>query len=357
MDIVSEKELLEKLKKSYKEKKPLKIKAGFDPSNPDLHLGHVVLLQKMKVWQDLGHEVIFLIGDFTALIGDPTGRNKTRPSLSKEELEKNSKTYEKQVFKVLDPKKTITRYNSEWFQEMDLKNLIHLASQYTVARMLERDDFKNRFEKGIPISLHEFLYPLVQGYDSVVLEADVELGGRDQIFNLLVGRAIQKHYGQSSQCVMTVALLEGLDGIKKMSKSYGNYIALNDSPKDMFGKTMKLSDDLMLRYYELLTDKTVEQLETIKKGLKSSQLHPRDVKMDLAKFFVKRFYGDKESLKAQQEFENIFKKGGVPDEVETVNLKPKDLGICQLLSSLQLAPSNSEARRLIQGGAVLIFRR
>ncbi len=355
LDVVSEKELLDKLKKSYKEKRPLRIKAGFDPSNPDLHLGHVVLLQKMKVWQDLGHEAIFLIGDFTALIGDPTGRNKTRPLLTKEILKKNSQTYEDQVFKVLDRKKTKTCYNSEWFSKMNLKDMIHLTSQYTVARMLEREDFKRRFENEIPISIHEFLYPLVQGYDSVILKADVELGGGDQIFNLLVGRVLQKHYGQSSQCIMTVPLLEGLDGIRKMSKSYDNYIALNDPPKEMFGKTMKLSDDLMLCYYELLTDKTVKELEELKRGLNSSQLHPRKVKVNLAKFFVTRFYGKKEALKAEEEFETIFQKKGVPKEVRVVNVKPKDLNICQLLSFLELASSNSEARRLIQGGAVLIL--
>ena len=355
LEIVSEKELLEKLEKSYEKKKPLKIKAGFDPSNPDLHLGHAVLLQKMKVWQDLGHEVIFLIGDFTALIGDPTGRNKTRPLLTKDKLKENSKTYKDQVFKILDPKKTITRYNSEWFSKMDLKELIELASKYTVARMLERDDFKKRFEQETPISVHEFLYPLVQGYDSVILRADVELGGSDQTFNLLVGRTIQKHYGQTQQSIMTLPLLEGLDGVQKMSKSYDNYIGLDESPQQMFGKTMKLSDELMIRYYELLTDKTVKQTEEFKKDLKSSKLHPRDVKLDLAHFFVTRFHGKKEAEKAKEEFRSIFQKGGLPESIDEKNIEPKDLGVCQLLFSLNLASSNSEARRLIQGGAVMVL--
>ena len=355
LEIVSQKELLEKLEKSYKENKPLKVKAGFDPSNPDLHLGHAVLLQKMKVWQDLGHEVIFLIGDFTALIGDPTGRNQTRPLLTKEELKENSKTYEAQVFKILDPKKTITCYNSQWFSKMDLKDLIHLASHYTVARMLERDDFKKRFEQETPISIHEFLYPLVQGYDSVMLKADVELGGSDQTFNLLVGRVIQKHYGQNPQSIMTTPLLEGLDGVKKMSKSYDNYIGLHDVPQEMLGKTMRLSDELMIRYYELLTDKTVDEIEELKKDLASSKLHPRDVKMDLAKFFVTRFHSEKEAKKAEEEFKTIFQKKGLPSDMKVACLEPGELGVCHLLSSLKLASSNSEARRLIQGGAVLVL--
>ena len=356
VDLVSEEELLSKLKESYKSKKPLRIKAGFDPSSPDLHFGHMVLLQKMKDFQDLGHTVIFLIGDFTAKIGDPTGRNKTRPTLTEEELKENSKTYASQVFKILDSKKTEIRYNSEWFQNMTAAHMIQLATNSTVARMLERDDFQKRFKQEIPISLHEFLYPLVQGYDSVKLKADVELGGTDQRFNLLMARPLQKNEGQPPQCVMTVPLLEGLDGTQKMSKTYNNFIALTDSPKEMFGKTMRLSDELMVRYYELLTDKTVEELETLKQDLKSGKTHPKDVKVALGQFFVERFYGKEEAIKSKEEFENIFKKKGTPDDVPLLNVPAKELGICQFLSSIGLASSNSEAQRLVKGGAVSILK-
>ena len=356
VDLVSEEELFSKLKESYKNKKPLRVKAGFDPSSPDLHFGHMVLLQKMKDFQDLGHTVIFLIGDFTARIGDPTGRNKTRPTLTEEELKENSKTYASQVFKILDSKKTEIRYNSEWFQNMTAAHMIQLATNSTVARMLERDDFQKRFKQEVPISLHEFLYPLVQGYDSVKLKADIELGGTDQRFNLLMARPLQKNEGQSPQCVMTVPLLEGLDGTQKMSKTYNNFIALTDSPKEMFGKTMRLSDELMVRYYELLTDKTVEELETLKQDLKSGKKHPKDVKVVLGQFFVERFYGKEEAIKAKEEFENIFKKKGTPDDVPLLNVPAKELGICQFLSSIGLASSNSEAQRLVKGGAVSILK-
>jgi tyrosyl-tRNA synthetase len=289
VDVVSEEELLKKLEKSYKENKPLRIKAGFDPSKPDLHLGHTVVINKLKHFQDLGHHVMFLIGDFTALIGDPTGKNETRPALSREEVQEFSKTYARQVFKILDPQKTEVMYNSHWMEKFSAFDFIKLTAQYTVARMIERDDFSNRFKAQTPISIHEFLYPLVQGYDSVAMKADVEMGGTDQRFNLLVGRSIQKSYGQESQCILTMPILEGLDGVQKMSKSLNNYIAVEDSPKDMFGKTMRLSDELMLRFYELLSDLNTADFEKLKADLKSGAAHPRDVKVRLAKFLLNVF--------------------------------------------------------------------
>jgi tyrosyl-tRNA synthetase len=353
VDFVNEHELLKKLKKSYDSSKPLRIKAGFDPSRPDLHLGHAVLINKLKQFQDIGHHVIFLIGDFTAMIGDPTGKNETRPALSEIEIEANSKTYARQVFKILDPKKTEVSYNNNWFKKFSSSEFIKLSSQYTVARMLERDDFSKRFKNQESISLHEFLYPLVQGYDSVALKADVECGGTDQLFNLLVGRDMQKSYGQEQQCVVTVPILEGLDGINKMSKSLDNYIALEDSPTEMFGKTMRLSDPLMIRFYELLTDLTVNELETLKKDLKDGIVHPKKAKVDLAKFFVERFHGVQQAKDAEEEFERIFKKKGLPDEVPLILLKAQsELWVCHLLTQTQLATSTSEARRLITGGAV-----
>lgn len=356
VDIVSEGELLAKLKESYAKNKPLRIKAGFDPSRPDLHLGHTVLMNKMRQFQELGHHVMFLIGDFTALIGDPTGRNALRPALSQEEVEENAKTYARQVFKILDPKKTEVLYNSQWYNKFKPADFIKLAGQYTVARMLERDDFQKRFQGQIPISVHELLYPLVQGYDSVEMKADVELGGTDQRFNLIVGREIQKAYGLPSQVIMTVPLLEGLDGVQKMSKSYDNYIALEDTPKDMFGKTMRLSDTLMLRYYELLSDLTVDDLAQLKADLASGKKHPRDVKVNLGKFFVERFHGAEAAEKAVAEFNRIFAGGGLPDEIPEKEVEAKEYAIAPLMVLAGLATSNGEARRLIEGGAVEIIK-
>lgn len=353
VDIVSEGELLAKLTKSVKTGKPLRIKAGFDPNRPDLHLGHTVLMNKMRQFQELGHQVIFLIGDFTAMIGDPTGKNETRPALTREEVVENAKTYAKQVFKILDEKKTEIAYNSTWMDKFTSVDFIKLTAQYTVARMLERDDFAKRYKDQQPISVHEFLYPLVQGYDSVALKADVELGGTDQRFNLLVGRSMQKSYGQESQCILTTPILEGLDGVQKMSKSLNNYIGVEDSPRDMFGKTMRLSDDLMLRYYELLTDMTPDELGQLKHDLKSGKKHPRDVKVNLAKFFVDRFHGAGNGAKAEAEFNEIFVNKGVPDEIPEVKVAAiAEIWICRLMADAQLAPSTSEAKRLIQGGAV-----
>lgn len=357
VDMVSDKELLSKLKNSYKKNIPLRVKAGFDPTRPDLHIGHTVLINKMKQFQDLGHQVIFLIGDFTAMIGDPTGKNETRPPLEREEILQNAKTYAEQVFKILDQERTEVRYNSEWFDQFSASDMIRLAGQYTVARMLERDDFHKRYSGHKPIAIHEFLYPLVQGYDSVALKADVELGGTDQLFNLLVGRDLQKSWEQNEQCVLTVPILEGLDGVQKMSKSADNYIAVEDSPKEMFGKTMRVSDELMVKYYELLTDYTVEQLAQLKMEIASGKRHPRDAKVTLAKFLVTRFHSADAAKNAEEEFNRIFKGGGLPDEMpEKAMPATHEIWICQLLSDLGLSSSNSDARRLISGGAVEIIR-
>lgn len=354
VDVVSEEELLKKLEKSYKENKPLRVKVGFDPSRPDLHLGHTVVINKMRQFQELGHHVMFLIGDFTALIGDPTGKNETRPALSRDEVAEYAKTYARQVFKILDPEKTEVMYNSHWMEKFTSFDFIKLTAQYTVARMIERDDFSNRFKAQTPISIHEFLYPLVQGYDSVAMKADVEMGGTDQRFNLLVGRSIQKSYGQESQCILTMPILEGLDGVQKMSKSLNNYIAVEDSPKDMFGKTMRLSDELMIRYYELLSDLNTAEFEKLKSDLKNGAAHPRDVKVRLAKFFVKRFHGEAAAENAEKEFNEIFVNKGLPDDIPTTTLAEGEYKFPQLIAKLGLAASNSEARRAIEANAVAI---
>ncbi|MEZ4871914.1 MAG: tyrosine--tRNA ligase [Bdellovibrionales bacterium] len=352
-EIVSDEELLNKLKKSYESKVPLRVKLGFDPSRPDIHLGHTVVLNKLKQFQDFGHQVVFLIGDFTALIGDPTGKNETRPALTRQEVEENAKTYASQVFKILDEGKTELRYNTEWMDKMSSADMIKLMSQYTVARMLERDDFSKRFKGHQSISIHEFLYPLVQGYDSVALNADIELGGTDQTFNLLVGRDLQKVAGQAPQVIITVPILEGLDGVKKMSKSLDNYIGVEESPREMFGKTMRLSDQLMIRYYNLLTDKTVAEVEALENNIKSGSVHPRTAKVELAKFFIKRFHSEEAAEQAEEEFNRIFVDKGLPDEIPEYKMPPQSgLWVCKLLTDLKLTSSNSEARRMIQSKAV-----
>lgn len=353
VDLVSESELLFKLNESVKKNKPLRIKTGFDPSRPDLHLGHTVLINKMRQFQNLGHHVVFLVGDFTAMIGDPSGRNQTRPKLTEEECVENSKTYVRQVYKILDKEKTEIAYNSHWMKKVTSSEFIQLASQYTVARMLERDDFSKRYKEQIPISIHEFLYPLVQGYDSVVMKSDVELGGTDQKFNLLVGRDMQKSYGVPLQCIMTSPILEGLDGVQKMSKSLNNYIAVEDSPKDMFGKTMRLSDELMIRYYELLTDITVSELDQLKSDIKSEKKHPRDVKVNLAKIFVTRFHSTEAARLAEEEFNRVFASGGVPNDIPEIFIHPAvGISIQSFVVQLGLAASNGEAKRAIEGKAV-----
>lgn len=345
VEIIEKEELIEKLKKG----KPLVVKAGFDPTAKDLHLGHTVLLQKLRDFQTLGHEIIFLIGDFTAMIGDPTGRNETRPPLSKEEVLENAKTYQEQVFKILDKDKTKIAYNSEWLSTMTTKDIVNLTSKYTVARMLERDDFQKRYRGGSPIHIHEFLYPLFQGYDSVVLKADIEIGGSDQKFNLLVGRELQKDYGLEKQVCITMPLLVGTDGVKKMSKSYGNYIALKDDPKYMFGKIMSISDELMYDYYTLLTDKTLDEIEKIK------AMHPMEAKKQLAYIIVSRFHSEEKAKEAKEFFESTFSQKEFPKDAPIFSFSDKDsLKAYELIVKIGFAASNNEARRIISGGGLKI---
>ena len=355
-EIIPEKGLEKKLKKN----KPLIIKAGFDPTAPDLHLGHTVLINKLKQFQDLGHKVIFLIGDFTGMIGDPSGVSETRPILTVEQLKKNSETYQEQIFKILDKNKTKIEFNSSWFKKMTSAELINLSSKMTVARMLERDDFSKRYKGNKPISIHEFIYPLVQGYDSFELKSDVELGGTDQKFNLLVGRDIQKSFGMEEQIIMTLPILEGTDGVKKMSKSLNNYIGLKESPNDIFGKIMSISDDLMWRYFDLLSFKTSVEINEIRKETKKG-LNPMDAKKMLAAEIVTRFHGEDKAILAEKEFTNRFSKGNNPTEIKLINLsiKSSSISIADLLSleelgNDKLCKSKSEARRMISQGAVKI---
>jgi len=354
MEIIVEDDLLKKLEKSVASSKPLRVKAGFDPTAPDIHLGHTVLLNKMRQLQDLGHEVIFLIGDFTGMIGDPTGKSETRKHLSKEEVAENAKTYQTQIYKVLDPKKTKIAFNSEWMSKLGADEVIQLAARYTVARMLEREDFKKRYQAELPISIHEFLYPLIQGYDSVVLKADVELGGMDQKFNLLVGRELQKEYGQSPQSLVLMPLLEGLDGVNKMSKSLGNYIGINEVAGQIFGKVMSVSDVLMLRYYELVSDVSLGDLATIKANIQSGALHPMEAKKRLAIEMVDRFCSTGEGVRARDEFEKVFSKKNLPDDMPVVDIAwdGEKMKLAKIIALTGAAKSNSEARRLIQQGAV-----
>jgi len=350
-EIIPKEEFLAKLKKN----KTLRIKVGFDPTAPDLHLGHTVIINKMKLFQDMGHEVIFLIGDFTGSVGDPSGVNETRPVLSKSDLKKNSKTYQKQVFKILDPQKTEIRYNSEWMNKLKPSDFIKLASTQTVARMLERDDFDKRYKSQQPISIHEFLYPLLQGYDSAILKVDVELGGTDQKFNLLMGREVQKHYGLEQQSIMTLPLLEGLDGVKKMSKSLENYIAIEDKADDMFGKIMSISDELMWRYFDLLSFKDSAEIDNLKKDQKNGE-NPRNIKFILAQEIVERFHGEKKSKSALNEFLNRFQKGNIPTNIEGISLtlSKDELTLSRVLKDSKLTSSTSEALRMIKQGAVKI---
>lgn len=356
VELISEDELSEKLKRSLKTGKPLRVKAGFDPTAPDLHLGHTVLIHKLKQFQELGHQVLFLIGDFTGMIGDPTGKSETRKPLSKEDVAKNAETYKAQIFKILDEKKTEIVFNSQWMNNLSSSDLIVLASKYTVARMLERDDFKRRYTGNRPIAIHEFLYPLVQGYDSVVLNADVELGGTDQKFNLLVGRELQREFGQEPQIVMTMPLLEGIDGIQKMSKSLGNYVGITEPSQEIFGKIMSISDELMIRYYELVSYLPNAELEALKDGLKKGKVHPRDAKVSLAKEIVARFHSTDAATKAASEFDKVFKSKGIPENIEEkiITINSQDIGVIDLLKNSSLTPSTSEARRLIQQGGISI---
>ena len=350
-EILPEEALIAKLER----KRPLRIKAGFDPTAPDLHLGHTVLIQKMKQFQELGHEVIFLIGDFTGMIGDPTGKSETRKQLTVEEVARNAETYKEQIFKILDPKKTTVEFNHRWMEKMDAVSMVGLAAKYTVARMLERDDFKQRYQKQQPISIHEFLYPLMQGYDSVVLKADVELGGTDQRFNLLMGRELQREYGQEAQVVLTMPLLEGLDGVQKMSKSLGNYVGITDPPEEMFGKIMSISDTLMWRYYELLSDRDLKEIQSLRLQVEGGSLHPMEVKKFLAMELVARFHGTSAAESARSYFETKFQKKRTPAEIRKQFSAPEPIWICRLIVDvLEFAKSTSEARRLIAQGAVKV---
>ncbi len=352
VEIIQADELKKKLEKAIKTNKPLVIKAGFDPTAPDIHLGHTVLLRKMRHFQDLGHDVVFLIGDFTGLVGDPTGQSKTRPRLTRDEVEKNAKTYEKQVSKVLDIRRLKVAFNSKWFDRMTPYQLAELSAKQTVARVLERDDFSNRYKAGQDISFLEFLYPLFQAYDSVELKADVELGGSDQKFNMLMGRTIQERYGQEAQVVLTMPILEGLDGVNKMSKSLGNYVGINESAKDMFGKLMSISDMLMYKYYELLTDEDVARLRSDVAG---GKLHPKDAKVNLAKIIVAQYHGEKEAAKQAVEFDRAFKDKGFPQDIKLTEIQvaADKSPIIAVLSDLsKLLASRGEAKRKIQEGAV-----
>ncbi len=355
VDCISSEELKKKLENSVKTGRPLKIKAGFDPTAPDLHLGHTVLLQKMKHFQELGHEVYFLIGDFTGFIGDPTGKSETRKPLTREDIARNAETYKEQVFKILDPYRTKIAFNSEWLGKISSFDMIRLASELTVARMLERDDFKKRFEGNRPISIHEFLYPLIQGYDSVAMEADVELGGTDQLFNLLVGRDLQRSRGQEPQIVLTLPLLEGLDGVNKMSKSLGNYIGITEAPNDIYGKTMSVSDELMFRYFELLSDLSGTEIQKLQQGLNEGSLHPKEIKQKLARELTARFHSEELALQAEQNFESVFAHHDLPDDIAEFPLHVDEpVWLPKLLVDCGMVSSTSDGRRMIKQNAVSI---
>ncbi len=356
VDVVPEAELRAKLEKSLATGKPMTIKVGFDPSAPDLHLGHTVVIRKMRHFQQLGHRVVFLIGDFTGLIGDPTGKKTTRPQLTEEEIKANAATYKRQIFKLLDPEATVIDFNSRWLGKLGSTGWIRLAAKVTVAQMLERDDFKKRYESQQPISLHEFLYPLAQAYDSVALEVDVELGGTDQLFNLLVGRHLMREHGQEPQIVMTLPLLEGLDGVEKMSKSLGNYVAVEDPPFEMFGKLMSISDELMWKYWLLLSDRSQAEIDADRERVAGGKLHPMDAKKRLASAIVAEFHSADDAVEAQHEFERVFSARDLPQDIPDVTLEADSdrVLLAKVLVMAELAPSNSEARRLITQGGVKI---
>ena len=352
-ELLIESDWVRKLARSEATGKPLRIKLGLDPTAPDLHLGHTVVLNKMRQLQDLGHTVIFLIGDFTAMIGDPSGRNTTRPPLTREQIEENARTYFNQASLVLDGEKTEIRYNSEWCDPLGARGMIQLAAKYTLARMMERDDFTKRFKGGLPISVHELLYPLMQGYDSVALKADIELGGTDQKFNLLVGRELQREFGQEPQCILTMPLLEGLDGVEKMSKSKGNYVGIAEAPDEMFGKLMSISDDLMWKYFTLLSFRPMDEVERLKAACASGR-NPRDAKVLLGQEIVERFHSRAAAHRALEAFEARFREGAIPDDIPEVSLSGAPMGIAQLLKQAGLAPSTSEAMRNLDQGGVRV---
>ena len=358
-EIVPEEELKHKLENSLAKGKPLRIKLGLDPTAPDIHLGHTVVLHKLRQFQELGHQVVLIIGDYTGRIGDPSGKSETRKQLTGEQITKNAETYKEQIFKVLDPEKTELTYNSRWLSLLTFEDVILLASKYTVARMLERDDFWNRYHKEEPISIHEFLYPLMQGYDSVAIQADVELGGTDQKFNLLMGRTLQKEYGQEQQVALMMPILEGLDGHQKMSKSLGNYIGITDSPKEMYGKTMSITDELIVRYFRLVTRLSEDQVAAVEKGLKEGLLHPKDTKMQLAKEIVSMYHSQEAAQEAEEEFKRVFSQGQLPDNIAEFSVSEEELEenkiwLPKLLALANMTSSTSEARRMIKQGAVKI---
>lgn len=353
VDCIPEADLRRKLEQSARIGKPLRVKAGFDPTAPDLHIGHTVLIRKMRHFQQLGHQVIFLIGDFTGLIGDPSGRSATRPVLTPEQILANAETYKEQIFKLLDPAHTELRFNNEWFSKFSAADFVRLTAKATVAQLLEREDFKKRFESQVPISVHELLYPFAQGYDSVALEADVELGGTDQKVNLLLARQVQQGYGvKDAQMVMTTPLLEGLDGVRKMSKSYGNYIGITDAPREMFGKVMSVSDDLMWRYYELLTDLTPAQLTALKEAAAHGARNPRDIKAELARRIITDFHSGAEAQAASDEFDRMFREHQAPEDIPEIELPAAATRLVKLLAAHHLAPSVAEAQRLVTQGSV-----
>ncbi len=356
VDLISRENLEKKLARSRETGKQLRIKAGFDPTAPDLHLGHTVLLQKLRHFQQLGHRIYFLIGDFTGLIGDPTGKSDTRPRLTREDVEKNAETYKEQVFKILDPLKTEVVFNSAWLGKLSSAEMIMLASRLTVARMLEREDFKQRFENNRPISIHEFLYPLIQGYDSVAMKADVEIGGTDQLFNLLVGRDLQRIHGQEPQVVLTLPLLEGLDGVNKMSKSLGNYIGITESPDNIFGKVMSLSDELMFRYYDLLSDLSVDEIAALREEMNGGKVHPKKVKMRLARELTARFHDQQAADLAARQFDQVFQKHELPDDIPECRLAVAEdvIWLPKLLLEAGLVSSTSDGRRMLRQNAVAV---
>jgi tyrosyl-tRNA synthetase len=358
-EIVPEDEMRKKVERSVITGKPLKVKLGLDPSAPDIHVGHTVVLHKLRQFQELGHTVQIVIGDFTGRIGDPTGKSETRKQLTEEEVKANAATYVEQFAKILDVSKVEVNYNSQWLAPMSFADVVNLAAKMTVARMLERDDFEKRYTNNQPISIHEFFYPLMQGYDSVALESDVELGGTDQKFNLLMGRHLQKEFGQEQQCALTMPIIEGLDGVQKMSKSLGNYIGISEPPNEIYGKAMSIPDELMVKYYELATDISLEELEQLKKGLEEGTVHPRDAKMRLAYTFVRMYWGEEAANEAENHFKTVFQQRALPTdipekEVPAAELEDGKMWIVKLLSTLELVPSNGEARRMIQQGAVKI---
>ncbi|WP_195946991.1 tyrosine--tRNA ligase [Paraclostridium bifermentans] len=356
-EIISEEDIVKKLEKSAKENKPLTIKLGLDPSAPDIHLGHTVVLRKMKAFQDLGHQVVIIIGDATGMIGDPTGKSAVRKQLSHDQVLENARTYQEQIFKILDREKTIVKFNSEWLQTMNFMDVANLASKYTVARMLERDDFKKRFASNQSISIHEFFYPLMQGYDSVAIKADIEMGGTDQKFNILMGRTLQKEYDQEPQIALLMPIIEGTDGVKKMSKSLGNYIGISEAPNDMYGKTMSIPDELIIRYFELVTDEHPDSIEAMKSDIEQDKVNPRDLKMKLAKEVVKLYHGEEKALEAEQYFKSVFQKKNIPDDIAEMEVYMEDAEeglffIPKIVTGLKLSPSTSEARRLLKQGGI-----